>query len=154
MVMARRPGVELLGPGPQLLGANHAAGLQHPLQGQQPAPVVAEGLLVGRFAFGLGHRGDELLAEVLPVEDAAGVEGHGQAEGPALPWLAENQLAVATRRRAGTVDVEDGGGLRGGHRRYAGPATLATPTMASRVTRGANSSSGRFSVPAGRSGST
>src|SRR5262249_33849273 len=133
--------------GDKLLPGHDAAGVQHLLQRRQPAAVVAPALALGVATLPRTDGGDQLLAEVLPLERTVAVQGHRQAERPALPWLGADKLAVAAGWRGRAVDVQRRGD---GH----GATTLATPTMASRVTSPASSSSDRSSAPAGRSGST
>src|SRR6476619_7489993 len=100
-----------------------------------------------------GDGGDQPFLEVVPDEDAVLVERDRDAEDPALPRLGEDELAVGPGWGRRSVDVElDRKVLRQAH--ATGVGTRATPTIASRVTSAASSSSERSSVPSGRSGRT
>ena len=128
------------------LGRDPAVGHDR-LQRLLPALVVA----VRAVGVGLPplHCGDEMVAEVVPAEAALLHQGRGHGEGPALPGLVEHHLAVEPGRAGRVVGLEER------HRQPGeGAGTFATPTMASRVTRSASSSSEKASAPAGRWGST
>src|SRR5271165_2865381 len=68
VVVTGGPGRELVQPGPQVVGGDQAHPADQPLQGAQPALVVAPAL-AGRMAgLPLADLADQRLAEVLPVD--------------------------------------------------------------------------------------
>src|SRR6266496_1593627 len=88
----------------QLLRRDEALVLQQPLEGGEPALVVAR-VLAARF--GLGDLGDQLALELFPTVDAGSVEGDGHAEDAPFPRLLEHQLAILARDSRGPIHVGD-----------------------------------------------
>src|SRR6266496_3151219 len=141
-------------PGLQLLGRYQAALADQPLQGPQPAPVIAPVVLRRVACLPGSDLGDQALPEVLPVDPPGLLQRQREAEGLALPRRGEDQLAVIPGRSRRAGRVEQVAGVRTAAGIAHGAPATATPTMASLVTRAASSSSDICSVPAGRSGST
>src|SRR5262245_14015214 len=108
-----------------------------------PPFVVAVALAVRVVRLPAADRGDQPSLELAPREAVGLHERHGDAEEAALPRGVEHHLAVRARRCGGPgYGQVDRNVAQGG-------ATRATPTMASRVTRAASSSSEMSDVPSG-----
>src|SRR5262249_44029152 len=154
MVVAGGERREQLGPVGQRAGVDQALGAGRPLQRAEPALVVAPALSGRIGCLPVTDLADQRLAEVLPVDQSGLVERQRQPERPALPRRGEHQLAVVTRRCGRPGGVEEVGRVGVSSGTIHGAAASATPTMASRVTSAASSSSESPSVPAGRIGKT
>src|SRR5260221_5911554 len=154
VVVPSGTGGENVRPRAQVIGADQAPTANHPFQRAQPALVVTPAL--PRWVRGLPRAdfGYQRLAEVFPLDTARVMERERHPERAALPGRGEHKLAIVPRRRGRPRRIEQVVAVSAPARVTHGAATLATPTMASRVTSAASSSSDRLSVPAGRSGST
>ena len=64
-------------------------------------PVLAHGIRLPAL-----HGGDEMVAEVVPGEQAALHQGHGHGEAPAFPRRVEDEFAVEPGRGGRPFDVE------------------------------------------------
>ena len=64
-------------------------------------PVLAHGIRLPAL-----HGGDEMVAEVVPGEQAAVHHGHGHGEAPAFPRRVEDEFAVEPGRGGRPFDVE------------------------------------------------
>ncbi len=74
------------------------------------------------------------MLDVAPIEVATGDQISSEAEGPGLPGMLEDELAVAPRWSSrGAVERAELGRCHG-----VGSAARATPIMASRETSSAN----------------
>src|SRR6266498_1453567 len=119
---------------------------QQRLERTEPAVVVA--VLPGLVRPAC-HLGDQAGLEVLPGEQPLIGQCGRETEGAALPRLVEDQLAVRPGN-LGDRAFQSADRLRA----HETTSTSATPTMASRVTRAANSSSLSPWVCSGRRGRT
>ncbi len=134
---------------------------QHVLEGAEPVLVVRVRLVRRVRCIPAPDPGDQMPAELLPLDGPRVVQGDDEPEGAALPGLLEDELPVAARQRRLAAERLLERGVRrrrSGHAAQAatpvGAPTTATPIMASRVTSAASSSSLIPSVPGGRCGST
>jgi len=122
------------------------------LQGREPALVVV--VVLGGLAQRIpaADSGNEFCLEIGEVEYVLLCECDSKTKRSTFPRVVEDQLAVGARWGPDTL----GGELLNQFQSvgHAGVSTNATPTIVSRVTSAANSSSVRSSVPAGRCGST
>ena len=87
-----------------------------------------------------------------PVDGPAGIAGHRLIEAPhaRFPIMVEGALVAIDVDGAETLDATQI--MHPVH--YVGPWQRAVPIMALRVTRPARASSSKFSLPAGRCGTT
>src|SRR5580704_8556115 len=144
VVIAGGAGRQLGPPRSQVVGGDQSRAAHQPFQRPQPAFVVVPALAGRVGGFPVTDLADQRLTEVLPVDAPGVVQRQRDAERLALPWRGEHEFAVVPGRggRAGRIEQVGGVGvipraLRVTH----GAATVATPTMASRVTRAASSAS-------------
>ena len=104
LVLVIDPGGVLGGAGVELLGGDHAAVEQQPLERRQPALVVA-----GVVPVLLGRRdlGDQTVPEIVPGVQLVVAQGDRHAEDAPLPGRLEDQLAVLARHGQAVAEILD-----------------------------------------------
>src|ERR1700722_2314879 len=141
VVVTGGPGRQFGPPRPPVVGGDQARPAHQPFQRPQPALAVAPALAGRVSSLPVGDLADQRLTEVLPVDAPGVVQRQRDTERLALPRRGEDELAVVPRRGGRAGRVEQVGRASVTHWVTHGTATLATPTMASLLTRAASSAS-------------